>query len=83
MLARARQHRPQLTAILMDRQTFERHAAGNVVTEAVGAGEEPPDALTDDEQNLYRWLLTREHGRLEQEYLPVDLVHEVLKSYRR
>ena len=81
MLARARQHRPHLTAILMDRQTFEEHAAGNAVAEAVGAGDEPFDELSKDEQNLYRELLTYSRGRLEQEYLPVKLVHEVLEGW--
>lgn len=81
MLASARQRRPQLTALLTDRATFERHAFGNAVAESVAAGEEPADALNDEERELYRWLLTREHGRLEQEYLPVQLVHDVLKRW--
>lgn len=81
MLARARQHRLQLTALLMDRQTFQLHAAGNAVAEAVGAGEEPSDALNDDEQSLYRELLTCKLGRLEQEYLPAGLVREVLEEW--
>lgn len=81
MLARARQHLPQLAAISMDRQTFEQHAAGNSVVEPVSAGEEPPDALDVDERDLYRWLLTLECGRLEQEYLPVGFVNEVLKGW--
>ena len=67
--------------ILMDRQTFEPQAPGNAVTESVRAGDEPPDTLNHDEQNFYRWLLTREHGRLEQEFLPVGLVHEMLKGW--
>lgn len=81
MLARARQHRSQLTALLMDRQTFEQQAVANAVAEAVGAGERPPDALNDEEQNLYRWLLACKRGRLEQEYLPVELVREVLEGW--
>ena len=81
MLARARQHRSQLTALLMDRQTFQQHTAANAVTEAVGAGEKPPDALDEEEQNLYRDLLTYKRGRLEQEYLPVELVREVLEGW--
>jgi len=81
MLARARQRRPQLAALLTDRETFERYATGNAVTESVVAGEEPPDQLNNEERDLYRWLLTRQHGRLEQEYLPDGLVHEVLKAW--
>ncbi|MFK8077747.1 MAG: Wadjet anti-phage system protein JetD domain-containing protein [Granulosicoccus sp.] len=81
MLARARQYLPQLSSILMDRQTFERHATGNSVVEPVSAGEEPPAALDVDERDLYNWLLTLEHGRLEQEYLPVGFVHEALRGW--
>lgn len=78
MLARARQQRPQLKAILMSRETFEQHAEGCAVTESVRAGDVPPGELIGDECDLYSWLLTLEHGRLEQEYLPIELVHEVL-----
>lgn len=81
MLARARLHQPQLTPLLMDIQTFNEHALSNAVIESVGAGEEPPDTLNDDERSLYRWLLTLERGRLEQEYLPSELVHEVLNEW--
>lgn len=81
MLARARQYRPQLKALLMDQQTFDQHAGGNSVIESVKAGEEPPDALSADERSLYRELLTCEQGRLEQEYLPVEIVCEVLKEW--
>lgn len=76
MLAQARQHRSSLTAILMDRQTFDQYAEGNAVTEPVGAGEEPFDGLDVEEQALYRWLQLSERGRLEQEYLPSAVVHE-------
>lgn len=81
MLARARQHRPELTAVLMDRGTFDRHAAGNAVVESVGAGEEPPDGLKIEEEELYRWLLATENGRLEQEYLPADELQQALSDW--
>ena len=81
MLARARQYRPKLTALFMDRQTFDQHAKDNAVVEAVGAGEAPPDALNDDEKKLYRDLLLLERGRLEQEYLPAEIVHDGLEKW--
>lgn len=81
MLARARQRRPRLVALLMDRDAFERHAADNAVAEPVGAGDEPPVGLNDEERELYHWLLNRKQGRLEQEYLPEALVHEVLQEW--
>ncbi len=80
MLAQARQHRPLTKAILMDRDTFKRHAAVNAVAEPVAAGEVPPGALTADEQELYCWLMMQEKGRLEQEYLPAERVHEALQD---
>lgn len=81
MLARARQHRPGLTALLMSQPIFERHALGNVVTEPVVAQEAPPDALNDEERAFYIWLLSQERGRLEQEYLPAELVRKVLAEW--
>jgi len=81
MLARARQHRPKLHAVLTDRKTFKQYASGNAVAESVGAGKLPPEGLNDDEITLYRWLLTIEHGRLEQEFLPVELVHDALAKW--
>lgn len=81
MLSRARQHRPRLTALLCDRQVFDLHAQGNAVVEPVCAGERAPDALTDEERSLYHWLLSCERGRLEQEYLSVKCVREVLTGW--
>lgn len=81
MLARARRHQPQLTAMLMDRQTFEQHGAGNAVAESVVAGEEAPETLTDEERALYRWLLECERGRLEQEFLPSGVVQETFREW--
>ncbi len=37
--------------------------------------------LNEDERQLYNWLLLRERGRLEQEFIPVERVHEVLKEW--
>jgi len=81
MLAQARQHQSNLSAILMDRQTFDDHSQGNSVIEPLGAGEDPPDLLNDDERSLYQWLLNCKLGRLEQEFLPVEVVHGNLKRW--
>ena len=80
MLASARQHLPDVTALMMDKQTFENHADANAVLEPVVASDTPPHALNADEQALYSWLLSLEHGRLEQEYLDIDQVHECLRD---
>lgn len=81
MLARARQYRPRLSALLCDRQVFDLHACANAVAEPVTSGERAPEPLTEQERSLYYWLLSCERGRLEQEYLPTALVHEVLAGW--
>jgi len=81
MLARVRQLRPHVKSLLMDKITFEKYALGNAVIEPVNAGESPPVGLNDDERQFYQWLLSHERGRLEQEYLPVALVHDILGQW--
>jgi len=73
-LARARNNLPDLVTLMMDREHFDkyRHLA---VIEPVVAGTDIPDRLDPAEQSLYKHLLNSEAGRLEQEFLPVDLVH--------
>lgn len=39
-------------------------------------------SLTDDEAELFARLRASVRGRLEQEFLPRDLVHEVLREWR-
>lgn len=78
MLARARQLQPHLDALLMTRALFDMHAADLAVPEPMAADETPPSALQSDEQDLYCYLRKSERGRLEQEFLPMDVVHETL-----
>ncbi len=81
MLARARKYRPELKVLMMSRGIFEQHAKGNAVVESVVAGDQPPDTLNDAECSFYLWLLSQERGRLEQEFLPPELVREVLAGW--
>jgi hypothetical protein len=82
-LALARRHRPNLTALLMTEEVFaagsqiERDGGyGLAVSEPVPAGSNIPEGLLPCEQRLYQRLLSEAKGRLEQEYLPVELVHQ-------
>ena len=81
MLARARHCRPNLTPLLMNNEVFEHYDKNNAVEETVTAGSEPPDELNYDEKWLYHQLLASNRGRLEQEYLPEELVHESLTTW--
>lgn len=73
MLASARRHLPQLHALLMDRATFDAHAEC-AVTEPVHASDVLPGSLHPHEIALAQHLRTLAKGRLEQEFLPVDVV---------
>ena len=79
-LSKARLAAPRLDALLMGTEVFEthRHAA---VKEPVSAGEEPPLGLGPQEIELYRFLLGQDKRRLEQEYLPTELVHRQLQAW--
>lgn len=81
MLARARQFAPNLTPLLMNQALFERFSQGCAVPEATIASSEPPEGLTDSEISFYHYLLEQECGRLEQEYLPADEIHRVLREW--
>ncbi len=70
MLARARLHQPAVEALLMERELFDQHSVGSAVVEPTKAQELAPQGLMTDEADFYRYLLTQERGRLEQEYLP-------------
>lgn len=74
-LSSARRLLPPITVLLMDNETFEEHR-DRAVPEPITAGPDPAQSLTLAEQELYQRLLTEDRGRLEQEYLPRQLVHD-------
>jgi hypothetical protein len=82
LLASARACRPAVTPLLMDRATFDRHAAAHAVAEPVPAGPQPPEGLTPPEDDLYRHLLGLGRGRLEQEFLPMEEVRAAVTGWR-
>lgn len=73
MLATARRHLPQLHALLMDRDSFDAHAH-LAVAEPVHATGLAQGVLHPHEAELAQHLQTLEKGRLEQEFLPADVV---------
>lgn len=81
LLAHARQYRPELTAILMDFNTFSATAIDKAVVEPERAPL-PEEGLKPDEQALFQKLGNSERGRLEQEFLPETIVHKAIGSWR-
>ena len=80
MLASARSHLPHLQALLMDRTTFETHQH-LAVTEPVHACAPTCLALQPDEALLDSYLRTLKNGRLEQEFLPSDVVQHAVRAW--
>lgn len=83
MLARARLHQPALTPLLMHDEIFRAYSGQYAVIEPAPAADAPPQTLTMGEQALYSLLRTSERGRLEQEFLPRELVSEAFHGWRR
>lgn len=81
MLAMARSHRPQLHALLMDRATFDAHQDRAVPEPAHAPPPLPGSSLLLTERGLDGHLRTLENGRLEQEFLPADVVHRAVQSW--
>lgn len=78
MLARARRCRPTLDVLLMNRALFEQYASHSAVPEPVKAQETIPAGLLNEEADFYRYLTRLPRGRLEQEFLPAEIVEDVL-----
>jgi len=72
-LSQARANLPDLTALMMTESEFWEYQDATVV-EPVIAGTDIPVGLNEREECLYRTLLNIERGRLEQEFLPTDVV---------
>ncbi len=79
-LAKAKRTVGHLESLLMDLETFEAHI-GSAVAEPVQADSKIPEGLDPTEARLYQRLLIQKQGRLEQEFLPIDLVHRRLKEW--
>jgi hypothetical protein len=65
---------------MMNAGIFEQFADA-AVAEPVTASTEPPSMLHQSEQALYRRLLDERRGRLEQEFLPDDLIRSTILKW--
>lgn len=74
MLARARQLRPSLQAVLMTQDVFTDYA-DFAVHEPQRAGRFDLSSLMPSEQKLFKHLQQQEKSRLEQEFIPLERVH--------
>jgi hypothetical protein len=81
MLARARQHQPSLTPLLMTQDVFDTMASTKAVTENVHASTTPPSELTPTEQALFYYLSQQTKGRLEQEFIARDGVVQAIMQW--
>ncbi|MCG8652090.1 MAG: DUF2220 family protein [Pirellulales bacterium] len=79
-LAKVRHTIGKLTALMMTSEIYEQFA-DSAVPEPVVAGTELPVGLTPSEQSLYKRLLEESCGRLEQEFLPEDLIHQAILAW--
>ena len=80
MLGRARTHQPHVQALLMERGIFDAFT-DHAVTEPVPCDAGEPEGLEAAELDLFRYLRRQERGRLEQEYLPEDVVAEAVRAW--
>ncbi|AMP39262.1 Wadjet anti-phage system protein JetD domain-containing protein [Ralstonia solanacearum] len=81
MLARVRLMIPSVTALLMDQDCFDHYALELAVREPAPIDGGISDGLTLDEEAFFSYLLAQERGRLEQEFLPKELVSKALCSW--
>jgi len=79
-LSHVRRNVKHVKPLLMNAEAYDAHRNA-AVTEPVVAGSECPIGLTLDEQRLYRRLLTEPEGRLEQEFLPTQTIHQTLRRW--
>ena len=80
LLGRARKAIRRLDPLMMTCEVFERFA-DLAVPEPIVAGTELPTDLSESEQRLYAQLLNKTRGRLEQEFLPEELVRATILGW--
>ncbi|HDR9504198.1 TPA: hypothetical protein QDC06_007568 [Burkholderia cepacia] len=83
MLGKVRQAIPSVSPLLMNRDCFEQFAADLAVRELIPVDGRWPDGLTEEEGAFFEYLLTQKRGRLEQEFLPKDIVRAAMHAWYR
>ncbi len=80
MLAKARSFQPHLQPLMMERAVFDQFEESSVV-EPVSYQAGEPQTLSSQELQLFHYLQQREKGRLEQEFLPAELVQSAIRAW--
>ena len=83
MLARAREQRPFLTALLMGESLYSNYKSQSAVKEPKIANKVPPAQLNEQEKRLYLRLVDEDKGRLEQEFIPRQVVKNEILKWRK
>ena len=78
--ANARQTLPHLEALMMTSEIYEQNL-DVAVPEPVTAGPDLPAGLNVIERQLYARILREARGRLEQEFLPEQIIHEAITRW--
>ena len=81
MLSTVRRNIPHVNNLLMTEEVFESHAEQSAVVEKTIVAKELLTHLTEPEMRLYDKLVSLGKGRLEQEYIGVDGVREVISEW--
>ena len=81
MLAQARNYQPDLTPLLMSKNSVELHGKNKAVAEAEPIRALPARGLTESELQLFSWLLLQEKGRLEQEFIAKESVVQAIRQW--
>ncbi|OUS03083.1 hypothetical protein A9Q81_08295 [Gammaproteobacteria bacterium 42_54_T18] len=74
MLSTARRYIPKLIPLMMNMSVYDAYGAESAVSEPETAGGIPPEQLNDKEIELYKFLVSQDKGRLEQEFIPREFV---------
>lgn len=79
-LSKVRSTVPHVESLMMTTDVFEAYR-NSAVREPVPVGASVPPGLTQAEAELYQMLFNAEHGRLEQEFLPSEYVHQSIAKW--
>lgn len=80
LLAKARVQQPHLAALMMSQELFETYGS-MAVAERCPAPELVPEGLSPSEREFYGYLRGIERGRLEQEFIPGEVVGRVVMGW--
>jgi hypothetical protein len=82
MLGKARTHQRHVQPLMMEQQVFDQFETRSVIEPVQYQMVESLD-LTEQEKQLFQYLLGRERGRLEQEFIPIEFVKNIIGEWAR